>query len=97
MSYRVSKKHLEKIAAFDSGPDRLGTDYYVVYKVNTDEKHMVVNCSGVAVGWEFDRWEAVRLEGRNSSDVQKLLKARSNREKCRLYLDMDRMGADIEE
>ncbi len=97
MSYRISKKHLEKIATFDSGPDSLGTDYYVVYKVITDDTHLVVNCSGVAVGWEFDRWEAIRLEDSNSSDVQKLLKARSDREKCKLYIQMDRVDADIEE
>lgn len=97
MNLLVNKKNLRKISEFDSGPDSLGTDYYVVYEIKSKPDFIVINCSGVAVGWEFDRWEAAQMEGKNSLIFEKLMRAKGDREKCMLIQEMDFISVGIEE
>lgn len=91
----IDGKQLVEAMHFNSGPSGLGTDYWVVYTHRSDPTLIVVNCSGVAVGWEFDRWEAAQLDDATRPIWEQLRKARGDARRCELVQKLPRKPVDV--
>ncbi|MFN3343164.1 MAG: hypothetical protein ACK40M_10735 [Flavobacteriales bacterium] len=82
----IVKSDLLEICNWNSGPSGTGTDYYTLYTVVMNKDLLVVNCSGVQFGWEFDDWELVKKSENDDSLFENLTGNLSHFEKCKLFL-----------